>query len=268
MTDPNDPHALSGTKTRKAIGCRAASCSAARQWAWWGCPRCSPRPAAAAAAPARPGAALDRRRRQARPRRHAQGRLRRRRHGRDAQPVRGRDAHRRVARAEPLRPAARVEPRPLDQPRPRARDQRERRRDRVRDQAPPRRRVPQRQVVRRRRPDLLDPAHVEAGQLRVGAVRRRHQPRRAEGGQPDHRPRPAQVPGRRPRGQLRLLEHVDRAGRRDRLHEAGRHRPVHVRVVQAGHPEHVQGQPELLGHGQAVRRRAPDHRRSTTTPPA
>ena len=189
VTDPNDPHALSGedSDSYPAVARQAAP----RRGRGHGgdVARSSPRPAAAAAAPARPAAQLDRRRRQARPRRHAQGRLRRRRHGRDAQPLCGRDAHRRVAGAEPLRPALDPEPRPLDQSRPRDGDQRERRRDRVRDQAPPGRRVPQRQVVQRRRPDLLDPAHVEAGELRVGAVRGRHRPRRAEGGQPDHRPR-------------------------------------------------------------------------------
>ena len=183
-------------------------------------------------------------------------------------PYAGVTPDRRVARAEPLRPALDPEPRPLDQPRPRDRDERERRRDRVRGQAPPGRRVPQRQDVHRRRPDLLDPAHVQAGQLRVGAVRGRDQPRRAEGGQ--RRP-PSAIPLKFPDAdlgrQLRLLEHVDRPGRRDRLQEAGRHRPVHVRVVRAGHPEHVQGQPELLGHRQAVRRLALRSPRSTTTPP-
>ena len=191
--------------------------------------------------------------------RRAPGGLRRRRHRRDAQPVPRRDADRRGSHPEPVRPARPLERRPVAQPGPRARVEREQGLHGLRGQAPPGGRVPQRQDVRRRGRHLLDPADGEEGQRRA-PVRLEHQARRPEGDQQADGQDPAEDARRRSRGQLRLLQHVDRPGRADRLQAPDRHGPVQVPVVHPGPAERVREEPELLGDGQAVRRLAQDRR--------
>ena len=78
---------------------------------------------------------------------------------------------------------------------------------------------------------------------------------------------PAQGPGRRPGGQLHLLQHVDRPGRRDRLHEPGRHRPVHVRVVHA-RPAERRSRPTRTTGSPASRTSTRSRSSRSTTPTA
>ncbi len=106
--------------------------------------------------------------------------VRRRRHRRDAQPVHRRHADRRVAHPEPLRPAGRRQRRPHAQPRSRAVVGAQQGRDGLDGQAAPGRHVPQRQDVRRRGRDLVDPADGGQDELRA-AVRLGHPRGRAQG---------------------------------------------------------------------------------------
>ena len=186
--------------------------------AWRSAPAgCSRRAAATttAAAPRRParrraaGGHQARRRPARGPRRRGQGRV--------VQPGPRRRVDRHVAPVPDLRPAHARRPRPDAVAGPRARVEPERRRHGLRGQAPPRRRLPQRQVVHRRRRHLLAPAdgRREAPRPLRG---HEHQPRRAQEARRPDRADPAEEPDRRPGGRVRERHHGDGAGRRDRLH--------------------------------------------------
>ena len=102
------------------------------------------------------------------------------------------------AHPEPLRPARDRQRRPHAQPGPRARVDAQQGRDRLGGQAAPGRHVPQRQDVRRRGRDLVDPADGRQDERRA-AVRLGHQAGRAEGRQQADGAHPAQGGRRRPR---------------------------------------------------------------------
>ena len=180
------------------------------------------------------------------------------RQGRVVQPGPRRRLDRHVAPVPDLRPAHARRARPDAVAGPRARVEPERRRDGLRGQAPARRRLPQRQVVHRRRRHLHAPAdgRREAPRPLRG---HEHQPRRAQEARRPDGADPAEEPDLRPGGRVRERHHGDGAGRRDRLHQPGRHGAVQVRHVHARRAQPLAREQGLLGGGQAVRRRVGGH---------
>ncbi len=168
VTDRNDHHASSLDVLDRRFS--RGGCSRAPPPSASACPRSWPRPAAAARAPARPPST----RSVGAPRRGGTLRVGFVGAG-TAETV---DPFIGVTPIDQGRiqnlydPLVIVEPRPVDVARPGARVEPERRRDGLRGQAAPRRHLPQRQVVRRRRRHLLDPADGEARELRLATVRR------------------------------------------------------------------------------------------------